>query len=292
MAKSAVPEASRLNAFAIEPERLTIVTDEKHHLYDERIKLPLDENLVRSIMVHGVKLPVMVTKEGDKYLVVDGRQRVRAAIEANGRLEKEGAAPVKIKLMLERGIDADLFGVVILANEMRQGDDPMTKAKKAKRLLDMDPDEQKCAITFGISQAQLQRWLKLLDLDPKVQKAVERGDISSSAAVGLAELPRDQQVEQLDNLKADEAAGGGKATVAAVQRAAKKAKGGETQYPRPSLRDIRKVRAYSGIADEDKALLGWILGEVSAQDAGLTDHLKEEKAPVVLVHKAKKGKKA
>ncbi len=274
MAKSAI-DAPRLNAFAIEPERLVIVTDEKHHLYDERVKLPLDENLVRNIMVHGVQVPVLVVKEGNDILVVDGRQRVRAAIEANLRLEKEGAAPVRITILPKRGHDSELFSICILANEMRQDDSPLVKARKANRLLTMNPDKKACAATFGVSAAQLDRWLALLDLDPKVQKAIERGDVSATAATELVGLSREDQVAQLDVLKQGSEATGVKATAKTVKRAVKKKVSGTTEYEAPSRRDLKKVYDNAGLDEEDKFLLGWVLGLVSADEAGVEAFLLE-----------------
>ncbi len=285
MAAKTSIDAPRLNAFAIEPERLTIVTDEKHHLYDERVKLPVEENLVRNIMVHGVQVPVLVVKEGNDILVVDGRQRVRAAIEANLRLEKEGAAPVKITILPKRGHDSELFSICILANEMRQEDSPLVKARKANRLLTMNPDKRACAATFGVSLAQLERWLALLDLDPKVQKAIERGDVSATAAAELAGLSREDQVAQLDGLKENSEATGVKATAKTVKRAVKKG-AGASEYEAPTKRDIRKVYDNEGLDDEDKTLLGWILGLVSADEAGVESFLL---APASLKTKAKKA---
>ncbi len=284
MAKTSI-DAPRLNAFAIEPERLVIVTDEKHHLYDERVKLPIEENLVRNIMVHGVQVPVLVVKEGNDILVVDGRQRVRAAIEANLRLEKEGAAPVKITILPKRGHDAELFSICILANEMRQEDSPLVKARKANRLLTMNPDKRACAATFGVSMAQLERWLALLDLDPKVQKAIERGDVSATAAAELAGLSREDQVAQLDGLKEHSEATGVKATAKTVKRAVKKGVG-TAEYETPTKRDLRKVYDNEGLDDEDKMLLGWVLGLVSADEAGVESFLL---APTPLKAKTKKA---
>ncbi len=272
MAKSALPDAIRLNAFAIEPELLTIIEDPKHHLYDERVKLPIDENLVKNIMVHGVKIPVLVAKDGDDILVVDGRQRVRAAIEANTRLKKEGAEPVLVRVFIEKGTEADQFGVCILANEMRQDDSVMVKARKAKRLLDMNPDEAAAATVFGVSLAQLRTWLKLLDLAAPVRRAIDDGIISATAAAELSGMSREDQTTALDKLKS-EATVGGKVSTKKAKAAKKAAATGETTFERPSLRDLKKVHADVGLDDEDRALLGWVLGLVSAADAGVETFL-------------------
>lgn len=112
MAKTAV-EAPRTNAWLFDPEQLKLVTDESHHLYDPRIHLPIDEAMVKNIMVNGVIEPVIIAKEGQDVIVVDGRQRTKNAIEANKRLTAEGKEPVKVTCIIRRGDDASLFGVLI-----------------------------------------------------------------------------------------------------------------------------------------------------------------------------------
>ena len=270
-----VIDAARVTTFVIEPERLTLITDPAHPLYDERIKLPLDESLVKNIMVYGVKIPVLVRKNGEAIEVVDGRQRVRAAIEANKRLEEAGNLPVKVKILVEKGSDPELFGICILTNELRRGDSVLTKARKAKRMLDLDADEDRCALAFGITKVQLGRWLKLLDLDPKVQKAVEAEEIGATAAAELAELSREKQVEELEKLKV-EAGSGKKVNVGAAKRAVKATKG-EMKYKKPSARMLQRLyEAPEGAIDEeDRTLIGWILGEVSSRTAGIEEILSD-----------------
>ena len=120
MAEKTVIDAPRANMFMVEPEQLTLVTDENHPLYDPRVHLPVDDNLVRNIMAFGVKEPILVRKNGVEFEVVAGRQRTKAAIEGNKRLAKEGKEPMRVRAIIERGDEADMFGVMILENELRQ----------------------------------------------------------------------------------------------------------------------------------------------------------------------------
>lgn len=287
-------DAPRVSMFIIEPEKLTIVTDPAHPLYDERIKLPLDESLVKNIMVYGIKVPVLIRKNGEVLEVVDGRQRVRAAIEANRRFEEEGGLAVKVRVVLEKGSDAEMMGVGILTNELRQGDDIIVKARKAKRVLDLNPDEGACALLFGVSVAHLRRWIKLLTTDTKVQKAVEAGEISATAAAELADLPRDQQIEALEKLTG-EAAGGKKLTVGAAKRAVKRASG-QVKHEKPPVRLLQKFYEAPELDPQDKALLGWVLGETGIEEAGMASTLeaieKREAADKVKAGDDKKAEKA
>lgn len=277
MAKQAIEGASRLNAFLIEPERLVIIEDPKHALYDERVKLPLDEKLVLNVAAYGVKQPIIVTKDGDHLVVVDGRQRARAAVEASKRLVKEGKEPLRVPVMLQRGEDADLFGVSVFLNELRQSDDIIVKAKKAQRLLDMGKSEAEVALAFGVTSAAIRQWLKMFDLAPAVRKAVEDGTISASAAAKLAALPKEEQVGELTKLRAT----GAKTTTKKVAVAAKKAKGKEA-HERPTPKLIKRLIEFSkidsatnGLDNEDVKLLRWVLGEIDAKAAGIASILQE-----------------
>ncbi|WYX51237.1 hypothetical protein WJ977_00655 [Achromobacter xylosoxidans] len=101
MAKNSVEAygaSGKTNVLSFETDALTIITDPAHSLYDERIQLPLDEAITLNIMALGVREPILVWKDPEtgKVLVVDGRQRVRHAIEANRRLAERGEPPILV----------------------------------------------------------------------------------------------------------------------------------------------------------------------------------------------------
>lgn len=272
MSKSAI-DAPRLNAFLIEPEKLTIVTDKDHPLFDERVHLPIDDRLVHNIMAFGVRQVVTVRKNGDAIEVVDGRQRVRHAIEANKRLAKEGKETIRVRILPEKGTDADLFGVTCFLNEHRQDDNVMGKANKAQRLLNMGKTEDEVCLTFGITRQTLGNWQRLLEASPKVQEAVATGTVSPSAAAAIAKLPREEQPEKLKELVAAAPTAGKRAGKVSA-RAAKQAASGKE---RPNPKELRRTYEYLKDADHGlgadagvaAGILAWVLGECSAKTAGL-----------------------
>jgi ParB family chromosome partitioning protein len=196
------------DSFKFSPEKLVVVTDKKHCLYDERVHLPLNESLVKSIMVRGVIVPVVIRLNGKRedgtpiVEVVDGRQRVRAAVEANKRLAAEGKETVLVSTTRRRGEAADLAGVMISTNELREGDDLLTKARKLQRYLAMGRDEEDAAIAFGCSVQTIKNMLKLLELHPDVQKAIEKDELPASIAKELSTLPQEEQPAALEKIKA------------------------------------------------------------------------------------------
>src|SRR5437868_5424903 len=95
------------NLLLFEPEKIVIVQDESHPLYDERIHMPIDEALVLNIMHHGVLEPVIVRRnpETSETEIVDGRQRVRATREANERLRAQGRPTHLVPAVVRKGSD-------------------------------------------------------------------------------------------------------------------------------------------------------------------------------------------
>lgn len=233
MAKTAF--ANRTNAYTFDPDELVLVADPSDPLYDERIHKPLDEGLVLSIMC-GWFGAIEIAKRGDVACVVDGRQRVRAAQEANRRLRETGREPVRVSAILQRGDDADLFGVTIAANSHRSDDSPVARAKKIARFLSMGRSEAEAAVRFGLTVQALGKQLQLLELAPQVQKAVEQGRTTATAATKLAKLPRAEQVEALAQLTA-EAPQGKRVSVKTVAAKAK------ASTPSTTRRGIKEVKA-------------------------------------------------
>jgi ParB-like chromosome segregation protein Spo0J len=275
--KSEKPEKKRLNGIAvprgeiylIEPETLRIHKDPKHPLFDERALWPIDEKMVLNIMVYGVKDVLKIRRDGEHLDVVDGRQRVINGCEANRRLRKAGNDPIRVPCKLERGEDSYMASLMVLSNEMRRNDEPLTRAAKAKRLLDMGKTEEEVCITFGFDNATLSRLLLLLDCGPEIRELVRSGKLGYVAASQLGTLSREEQLVQLRALQA-----AGQTTTGDVARAvrAKKTGARDTAVKAPSKRLLRTL---IGLIKEHDAkndgkplcinaadALRWVLGDV------------------------------
>lgn len=246
---------NRTNAWLFDPSELVLVTDPQHPLFDPRINLPLDEALVRNIMFQGVIEPIVIVKQDDKPVVVDGRQRVRCAVEANKRLEAEGKEPVRVTAVVRRGTEADLFGVSISANENRQDDTPLGRAKKCARLLAMGRSDEEAAIAFGVTASCVRAWMKLLDCAPQVREAVESGALAATAAAKLASLPAAEQVATLEKVVAEGKTNGKRPSVRAVSAAAGKPAG-----KMRSRREVAKRLEECHLPPDYRAALEWVIG--------------------------------
>lgn len=247
-------KAKRSDMFRFDPDELVLVEDEDDFLSDsERRKIPLEEleSLVRSIMVRGVIEPVVVTKRGDRPVVVDGRQRVKASREANRRLAAEGAQTVLVPCVLRTGDSKDLAAVSVAANEIRRAESVLARARKASRLLNLGLDEGEVADAFGVTTQAVKNWTALLSCSAPVLKAVERGQLAASAASKLAALTPTQQREAL---------AAGKVTARDAQRKAAKASG---RARAPRMRSRKEIEARLTAGADSAAFqeaLEWVLG--------------------------------
>lgn len=244
--------------FLLEPEKLMLITDKAHPLFDSRVGLPIDEGMVRSIMAFGVKEPILVCKDGPNTVVVDGLQRVKNAIVANERLRSENKEPVLIKAIIERGSEEDLYGVKILANECRQEDLPLIKAEKLQKYLAMGRSEAQAAIVFGTTLATIKQLVLLQDLAGPVRTAIGRGVLTLSAATHFAKLPREKQAKELERLEAKSAVKGkkkGRVTVRAVKAA--------SGVQPPTRKEIQAVIGTALLGEDAEAALRWALGELA-----------------------------
>lgn len=214
-----------------EPEALTIVTDKTSPLHDpDRLVKPVAEWMVQSVMTKGVKVPILVrfngkAEDGTPIVeVVNGRQRVRAAMEANKRLRKEGLEPIRVQGIIVRGTDNDMLGLMILANELVELDTPLAKARKAQRALDGGLGVQEVAALFGVKDVTIKQWQALLDCSTPVQQAVESGELPPTTAAMLSKLPREEQTLTLEKMRADGTLRGASG-VAAAEKATGKGRG-------------------------------------------------------------------
>lgn len=213
--RAAVPDAKRGAYFVVAPESLTIIDDPSHPLYDKRVEMPLDDDYIESIVEFGVRKIIEVRKNGDRLEVVDGRRRTRGAIEANKRRAERNLPALSVRVVLERGTDEEMDLLMVLGNRGRVDDDPVTLAEKASRLVSK-VGEERTALALCTNVRTLRSILQVLDLSPDVRAKIQAGEVKYSAAIQLADLPREEQGEALAEAQASGDRGATKASVAEV----------------------------------------------------------------------------
>jgi len=198
-----MPKASRdslgakgkTDVYFFDPEQLQLVTDPGSLLYDERVKDPVDDNLVSNLMFApdnktslGIVEPVIGRRNTDtgKIEVVAGRDRVKAAREANRRLKAQGRPLLRVPVWIRRIDDSHIFAQLVSENEHRRGDTPLNRAKKMQRFINLGHDERETAALFRVSESTVRNMLRLLDAPAAVRNALDTGRIAASDAYQLA----------------------------------------------------------------------------------------------------------
>lgn len=203
MAGIPAKNATHVDLWVCPPESLTVETNKTSPFYDERIENPVDEALVQSIMMRGVLKPVLVIRDGDRFVVDDGRQRVRACTEANKRLRKAGKPEHKVGYIVKRvgSAEAGIIGLSAAGN-IHVTNTPIQRARKALRMEEAGATRDEIAVDFGVTRQCVDNWLTLLDCAAPIQKAVDEGRVGESVARKLAGLDREKQREVFDEMVA------------------------------------------------------------------------------------------
>jgi ParB family chromosome partitioning protein len=252
--------------FHLDPMKIEIVGldspgDATTVLYDERVELEVDEAMIRNIMFYGVKVPILIRQDGDRNIVVDGRQRVRCAREANKRLEARGEVSLKVPAVPVTASDSLLTGIMISTNEQRRDDDILVKAAKAARLYEMTGDKEEVCAAFGRTPQTINGWLRLAQAHPTVHEAVRTGLLSPSAAVELAGCSRDEQVEKIATLTEEVKSAQSAAEPVAVTTKAVRESKGERKPQRGIKRSwvvkAIKTAAFKELKPSQREMLNW-----------------------------------
>jgi len=260
MAKNSIQAYQALgktNLLMFDPNTLHLVTDEASPLYDSRVHLPVDEKLVLNIMHLGVLQPIIVSKntETGATEVVAGRQRVKAAREANRRLEAKGAEPIQVPATVKRADGMTLASATAAENALREAETHIGRAEKMAKLMQLGRTEADLAIIFGCTAATVKATLALLDCSKAVRDAIGAGQINVSHAKALAKLePEEQRSKVAELIAAGEGASG--------HERARKQRAVVDGEQKPKMKSRATINArYTDAKDPaERALLAWVLG--------------------------------
>jgi ParB family chromosome partitioning protein len=179
-------ENKRRDCFWVKPEDLTIITDPEHPLYNPEALDEPSEEMVQNVMANGVIQSITVAKDGDEVIVVAGRQRVKAAMQANNRLQKQGANEMLVPCLLRMGNEVDYYGLSISENHCRRDNDQLQKADKLKRFLAIGGSPEEAAQHFCVSVQTINSWLEVGSLSEPVKQAIREGKTTATRARKLA----------------------------------------------------------------------------------------------------------
>jgi ParB family chromosome partitioning protein len=143
--------------------------------------------LAASIRQSGVLQPVLARAVGDRFQIVAGERRWRAARKAG--LER---IPT-----LVRKIDDQGAAVLALVENLQRADlNPMEKARAFSRLQDVTKcDQEELARRVGLERPTVANFLRLLQLPESVQDYVGRGSLSMGQARALLGLDDPERIQ-------------------------------------------------------------------------------------------------
>jgi ParB family chromosome partitioning protein len=197
--------ASKSSYFHVDADddRVVIITDPSHRLYDKRVELPIDPSMVESIADPNVGMiePVVVRKVGDEYQVVDGRQRVRAARAAK---EKYPERKIRIKMLPQTLTDYYAAVQSSIANTQRVDDSAIIKGRNAKRMKEMGAEDGELVTMFGVELRTIQQWMKLSeDASEELETALNAGEITLTSALKISKKPAEKQADALEKARSN-----------------------------------------------------------------------------------------
>lgn len=148
-------------------------------------------DLALSIKQHGIIQPLVLRRKNDKYEIIAGERRFKAA-----KLAGLASVPAVIS-NLDDNASAE---VAIVENIQRKDLTAIEEAKSFQALLDkgyMTQDE--LARKMGLSQSAISNKLRLLTLDESVQDAILSEKISERHARTLLKVPSHEKQKELLN---------------------------------------------------------------------------------------------
>lgn len=146
------------------------------------------QELVESIREQGIIQPLIVRRVGDKYELIAGERRWRAAQEL-----KLTEAPTIVR----EATDREVLELALIENLQREDLNPIEEAVAYQRLhRDFKLTQEDISKRVGKSRASVANAMRLLDLHPDIRSLVKQNRISVGHAKVLLSLksPEEQQL--------------------------------------------------------------------------------------------------
>ncbi|MHB0968232.1 MAG: ParB/RepB/Spo0J family partition protein [Thermoanaerobaculia bacterium] len=148
------------------------------------------EELANSVREHGIVQPLVVTRAGEKYQLIAGERRFRAAQKAGLT-----SVPVVVKDLTRSG---DLLQLALIENIQREDLNPIEEAHAYQQLHDeFALTQEEIAKQVGKERSTVANCLRLLRLPESVKRLVATGELSMGHARALLSVEGAKRQEQL-----------------------------------------------------------------------------------------------
>ncbi len=160
-------------------------------------RLKFDEealnNLANSIKIHGIIQPLVLRKINDKYEIIAGERRYKAA---------QIVGLKQVPAIIIEADDNTSAELAVIENLQRKDLSAIEEAKSFKKLLDRGYlTQEELSKKLGVSQSSISNKLRLLNLPDEVQTALLENRISERHARSLLSLKNSaDQINMLDKI--------------------------------------------------------------------------------------------
>lgn len=145
--------------------------------------------LAQSITSHGIVQPILLKKQGERYKIVAGERRFRAA-----KIAGLSEVPALVKDLSEREINE----IALIENLQRVDLNPIEEATAIRELMrDYSLTQEEIASRLGKSRPAIANALRLLNLPDDVIEMVKRGELSQGHARALCGLDDEKIISEI-----------------------------------------------------------------------------------------------
>lgn len=158
----------------------------------------LDE-LAASIKAHGLQQNLIVAKDGKKFAVIAGGQRLKALQQLAKTGDIEAAHPVPCKVTAG---ESDATELSLTENVVRENMHPADQFEAFCKLIDKGAPVADVAARFGISETVVTQRLKLARISPVILKAYRAEELNLEQVMAFT-ISDDHEAQEnvLDNLR-------------------------------------------------------------------------------------------
>jgi ParB family transcriptional regulator, chromosome partitioning protein len=129
------------------------------------------EELAQSIVANGIVQPIVVRAKGDRYEIVAGERRWRAAQRAGLR---------RIPAAVREVSDDKLLELALIENIQREELNPIEEASAYRKLIDtLGLTQESVAASVGKDRTLIATSLRLLKLPEDIRRLIEEGKLSA-----------------------------------------------------------------------------------------------------------------
>ncbi|HBE79122.1 MAG TPA: hypothetical protein DDW65_15310 [Firmicutes bacterium] len=185
-----IPELAEENQ-NLETQLEVNINDIQTNPYQPRKEFTDDKlnELAESIRIHGIIQPLLVREIGNKYQLIAGERRLRAA-----KLVGLNEVPVVIREMTDQA----MMEVALVENLQREDLNPIEEADAYQRLInEFQLTQDDIAKKVGKSRPAIANTLRLLNLPNEIQSDLARGTLTMGHARSLLSLKTAEEQKRI-----------------------------------------------------------------------------------------------